>query len=76
MNKVVERYLPSIVRRQYFSIIFNEKVHTIPNKIWYIFTERLKWQARKLSVARSVGPLKIKGGGVQVIYAFARLPDE
>jgi hypothetical protein len=53
-----------------------KKVRTVLDKKWYIFTERLKWQARKLSVARSVGPLKIKGGGVQVIYAFARLPDE
>ncbi len=40
MNKVGKCYLPSIVRRQYFSIIFNEKsVHNTGLKTVYIIYE-------------------------------------
>ncbi len=48
MNKVSECYLARIVRMQYFSIIFNEKVHTVLDKIWEIVLKTFWSKSLKL----------------------------
>jgi hypothetical protein len=55
MNKVGECYLSSIMRRHYFSIIFNEKVHTLLDEIWYLLNGRVAYDLHLIACSLEVG---------------------